>query len=232
MENFSNWQCEGTNVRTGEADQPPRHMRADARDNRDRLLQAARAVFAEHGAQASLNKIVQQAGVGPGTLYRHFPTLQDLLVAIISDDVEALCAKGHALRTHPSPDHALHTWLRSVAVHATSMRGLVATQMIAQPTAGTSTALAACHQAILTTGDVLLTRAQRDGTAPAQTDIGDLLKLVNAIAWASEQTPEDTHLLDRLLTLATNTPWPQHAADIDTTRPPTTSIRSPPRAAT
>src|SRR3954471_17676046 len=114
----------------------PRRMRADARDNRERVLRAARAAFAEDGPHASLNKIAQRAGVGAGTLYRHFPTLQALLVAIIGDDVEALCAKGRGLLTHPSPDEALHTWLRAMAVHATAMRGLVATQLAGRPTPG------------------------------------------------------------------------------------------------
>jgi AcrR family transcriptional regulator len=176
-------------------------MRADARDNRERVLRTAKAVFTEYGAEASLNKIAQRAGVGAGTLYRHFPTFEALLVAIISDDVEALCAEGRDLLTHPSPDEALQAWLRAVAVHATAMRGLVATQMAGQPTPEAGAGLAACHDAIRATGSALLTRAQRAGTAPGGIDIGDLLKLVNAAAWASEQTPEDDDLLDRLLIL-------------------------------
>lgn len=139
--------------------------------------------------------------MGPGTLYRHFPNLQALLVAIIGGDVQALCAQGRELLEHPSPDEALRTWLRAVAHHATAMRGLVATEMIAKPTPETGTALAACHEAIHTTGAALLGRAQRHGNAPAQLDTADLLMLTNAIAWASEQTPSDTGLLDRLLAL-------------------------------
>ncbi|MEV0403043.1 TetR/AcrR family transcriptional regulator [Actinoallomurus sp. NPDC050550] len=178
-----------------------RPQRADARGNRGRLLEAARSVFAEEGPRASLNKIAQRAGVGPGTLYRHFPNLQALTVAIIGDDVEALCALGHDLLEHPSPDEALRTWLGAVARHATAMQGLVATQMIAQPTRKSSAALAACHQAILAAGTALLSRAQHQGNAPAELDIADLLLLANAIAWASEQAPTDPHLLDRLLAL-------------------------------
>jgi AcrR family transcriptional regulator len=194
-------------------------MRADARDNRERVLQAAKAVFTEYGANASLNKIAQRAGVGAGTLYRHFPTLQALLVAIIGDDVEALCAKGRDLLTHPSPDEALHTWLRAMAVHATAMRGLVATQMAGRPAPGDDAALAACHEAIRAAGAALLTRAQRDGTAPGEVDINDLLELVNAAAWASEQTPEDEHLLDRLLTLVSGGLRRRPAVDADSVRP-------------
>src|SRR5262249_28665485 len=144
----------------------------------------------------------QRAGVGPGTLYRHFPTLQALLVAVVGDDVAALCAKGRDLSAHPSPDEALYAWLRAVAVHAAAMRGLVAVQMAAEPTPETDSALAECHEAIRAAGESLLSRAQRDGAVTASAGITDLLKLVNAIAWASEQAPEDTGLLDRLLTLA------------------------------
>ncbi|GAB2852354.1 TetR/AcrR family transcriptional regulator [Actinoallomurus bryophytorum] len=189
-------------MRTDEAD-GPRRMRADARDNRERVLRAARAAFAEDGPRASLNKIAQRAGVGAGTLYRHFPTLDALLVAIIGADVEALCERGRGLLDRPSPGEALTTWLRAVAVHATAMRGLVATRMAAQ-TADTKAAdgtLAACHDAILATGNALLDRARRAGEANEETGIADLLTLVNAAAWASEQAPEDQHLLDRLLAL-------------------------------
>jgi len=182
----------------------PRQMRADARDNRERLLAAAKIVFAEQGVHASLNKIVQRAGVGAGTLYRHFPSLQSLLVAIIGADVDALCTTGRDLLTHPDPDEAVRLWLRAVAVHATAMRGLVATQMATASEANTDTALAACHDAIRATGSALLTRAQQHGAASAQIDIADLLALVNAAAWASEQTPEDADMLDRLLALVRN----------------------------
>jgi AcrR family transcriptional regulator len=189
-----------------------RPLRADARDNRERLLRAARVVLAEQGAQASLNKIAQRAGVGPGTLYRHFPNLQALVVAIIGGDVEKLCADGRDLLDHPSPEEALRTWLRAVAVHATAMRGLVATQMAAQPGAGTGDALAACHEAILSTGAALLTRAQHEAGTPTDLDIADLLKLANAIAWASEQTPRDPHVLDRLFALVSATLRPRPTA--------------------
>ena len=72
-------------------------MRADARRNRERIVAAAREVFAEQGPGASLNQVAQRAGVGAGTLYRHFPTSQDLFVEIIQDQVAALCAHGREL---------------------------------------------------------------------------------------------------------------------------------------
>ncbi|MEV0346551.1 helix-turn-helix domain-containing protein [Nonomuraea sp. NPDC050680] len=201
-------------------------MRADALRNRERIVRVARAVFTEHGPDASLNQVAQQAEVGPGTLYRHFPTLQDLLVAVIRDDVAALCARGQALLSEASAlpetstssgasaisaapaisaasaDRALRAWLRAVAVHATAMRGLVAAQLASWPADG---ALAACHEEITATGAALLDHARRAGSAPEGVDITDLLRLANAIGWASEQSPDDEGLIDRLLALVTTT---------------------------
>jgi hypothetical protein len=129
------------------------------------------------------------------------------------------------LLDHPSPEEALRTWLRAVAVHATAMRGLVAAQMAAQPGAGTGDALAACHDAILSTGAALLTRAQHEAGTPADLDIADLLKPANAIAWASERTPEDPGVLDRLFALVSVSlrPGPQ---DVDSARSSATACRA------
>ncbi|BEL03893.1 TetR/AcrR family transcriptional regulator [Actinoplanes sichuanensis] len=168
-------------------------MRSDAQQNRERVLAAARAEFTAHGAGASLNKIAQRAGVGAGTLYRHFPSAQALLVAIIAEDVAALCATGRDLCGDPDPAEALRTWLRAVAVHATSMRGLVATELLD----GAGTALAACHDEISAVGAALLERAG----SPDRID--DVLTVVNAVAWASERAPAEQGRLDRLLGLVT-----------------------------
>ena len=171
-------------------------MRSDAQQNRQRVLAAARAEFTAHGAAASLNKIAQRAGVGPGTLYRHFPTGQALLVAIIAEDVAALCASGGSLLGHPDPAGALRIWLRQVAAHATAMRGLVATELLV---AAGDPALADCHDSIRTIGAALLKRTGN----PAAVSVDDLLTAVNALAWASERMPADPERLDRLLALIT-----------------------------
>jgi len=180
-------------------------MRTDAEDNRKRLLAAARATFDEKGPNASLNQIAKRAGVGSGTLYRHFPSLQSLLAAVIADDIDALCTHGRDLLNHPSPEDALHIWLGAVARHATAMRGLVAIQMATPPTqtGRQRAALAGHHGAIRATGAALLERVQAKGQAPG-IDASDLLMLVNAAAWASEQAPNDPDLLDRLLALISN----------------------------
>lgn len=87
-------------------------------------------------------------------------------------------------------------------MHASTLRGLLATQLAALPThPADSGALAAGHESIRATGSALLARAQHAGHASGDIDISDLLRLVNAIAWASEQVPDDPDLLDRLLAL-------------------------------
>lgn len=169
-------------------------MRSDAQQNRERVLAAARAEFTAHGAAASLNKIAQRAGVGPATLYRHFPTAQTLLVAIIAADVATLCAAGNALLGHADPGDALRIWLRQVAAHATKMRGLVATELLV---AAGDAALADCHDSIRTVGAALLDRTGNPGAIA----VDDLLTAVNALAWASERMPADPGRLDRLLGL-------------------------------
>src|SRR5215472_11381674 len=92
-----------------------RPMRADAQRNYARLLSAAMAAFTEHGADdTSLEEIARRAGVGIGTLYRHFPTRQALLEAVYRDQVEALRARADDLTGSDDPGEALAAWLRAL----------------------------------------------------------------------------------------------------------------------
>jgi AcrR family transcriptional regulator len=189
---------------------PRQPRRSDARHNRERLLTAAREVFTEHGTSASLNEIVRRAGVGPGTLYRHFPTREALLEASFGDQVEALCAQAYDLVGSSSmpPAEALATWLRAVVQHATRNQGLAAsmvTALRAGTSAGTATpAFTSAHDSIRAAGTALLTRAQQSGVARPDLDASDLLRLANAVAWAADQDPRDPATADRLMSLVTD----------------------------
>src|SRR5580658_894818 len=88
-----------------------RKLRADARRNRERILEVAQREFTRVGADASLEDIAKKAGVGPGTLYRHFPTREDLLVAVYRSEVEKLAAAERTLADSKSPIEALRAWL-------------------------------------------------------------------------------------------------------------------------
>ncbi|OLF12018.1 hypothetical protein BLA60_08285 [Actinophytocola xinjiangensis] len=178
----------------------PASPRADARRNRERVLASAGEVFARHGVDASLNDIARRAGVGPATLYRHFPTREALLVALLADCYDALAAQARDLLDDPAPDAALVTWLRAFAAHVTVFRGL-AEPVRAVLTDETSALSAACHGMRAAWAD-LLDGARRRGAVRADARPEDLLRLVNAIAWATEDLPGRADETDRLLTLA------------------------------
>lgn len=171
-----------------------RPLRADARRNYERLVKAAATDFAEHGPAVCLEDIAQRAGVGIGTLYRHFPTRQALLEAVYRDQIEILGAEAEGLRGAASPDEALATWLRSVLVHNVTQRGLKEALM----NEGSELA-PACKVRMHAAGAALLARAQEAGTIRADLNCSDLLRLVHAIALATERASDGYEQANRLL---------------------------------
>ncbi|WP_443050820.1 TetR/AcrR family transcriptional regulator [Streptomyces sp. H27-D2] len=174
-------------------------MRADARRNYGRLLVEARTAFTEHGADVSLEDIARRAGVGIGTLYRHFPNRTALMGAVFQREVDGLLARSRELLDAPQPCSALVAWLRAIIAHASTYRGLAQALMAAS--CDDSSELSRCSVPMRAAGSTLLVRAQEAGAVRADVDIGDLMQLTNAIALAVEQTPDDPELADRLLML-------------------------------
>ncbi len=175
-----------------------RPMRADALRNYQRLLSAAFDAFAEHGADdASLEEIARRAGVGIGTLYRHFPTRQALLEAVYRDQVEALRATAAELRDSASPADALAAWLRALMAFSATKHNLTSALLA---TLGTdSELLSACGMAICGAADTLLDRAKEAGVVRADADAKDLVRLVHAVNIATQRAPTDPDQADRLL---------------------------------
>ncbi|WP_407543279.1 helix-turn-helix domain-containing protein (plasmid) [Deinococcus radiomollis] len=101
-----------------------RHGRADAQRNRQLLLDAALVAFAQHGIDASLEAIARNAGVGIGTLYRHFPTRETLALAAYQHDVERLCEAADELLRTLAPDIALREWLAHFSGYINTKRGM------------------------------------------------------------------------------------------------------------
>src|SRR6202166_1442707 len=93
------------------AKQVQRKPRADAQRNRERILEVAKEAFARHGANASLDDIAKQVGVGPGTLYRHFPTREELLQAVYRSEMEKLAAAERRFAQSMPPIEPLRAWL-------------------------------------------------------------------------------------------------------------------------
>jgi AcrR family transcriptional regulator len=172
-----------------------RSMRADARRNYELLLAAAVAEVARTGADASLEKIARDAGVGSATLHRHFPSRQALLEAVFHDRVEGLCAEARDLAGSDEPGRALADWLRAVATYGATTRGLAAS-LLASGRAPTPDG--SCEVMLTNAGGTLLRLAQDAGDVRAGIAIGDLLTIVNAVSLATADGAEAA----RLVTLA------------------------------
>jgi AcrR family transcriptional regulator len=173
-----------------------RPQRADARRNRDRLIIAAREVFAEHGTSASLDDIARRAEVGIGTLYRHFPTRHALLEAVYVDEFEAMAGAAEAL-AELEPWDALATWLRQFVRYAATKRAL-AEEMLAYIEMDAEV-FKRSRAAINAAGEPLVARAQQAGVVRPDTDFNDICRMVGGIAAIRAADPEQ---IDRILELA------------------------------
>ena len=103
-----------------------RHLRADAQRNLDALLQSAMAVFATLGVDAPVRQIAEKAGVGVGTVYRHFPQRSDLIVAVFRREVDACADAAAVLAAEHEPDQALARWMQRYVDFISAKRGLAA----------------------------------------------------------------------------------------------------------
>ena len=177
-------------------------MRADAQKNYDHLLAVARAVVTEQGADASLRDVARRAGVGLGTLYRHFPTRAALLEALLRTGFDDLTARAGRLEASNAPKDALMSWLRDVVAIAHSHRGVVASMVAAieDPESALHTSCVTMKAA----GARLLARAQAQGTARSDVDGADLFALVGALAWLHDQ-PSLAPRFDHLFRLIAST---------------------------
>ena len=175
-------------------------MRADARKNRDQILDAARTLLATEGADASLREIARTAGVGLGTLHRHFPTREVLLEALLRTSFDALAARAAELGQMEPSDAALIAWLREIVTLARRYSGAIRAMVAAIEDEGS--ALHASCVRMKAAGTSLLTRAQAAGTARSDMDGADLFALVGALAWVNDQ-PALAERSDRVFRLIT-----------------------------
>jgi len=173
-------------------------MRADAQKNYDHLLRTALVVVREKGANASLRDIARKAGVGLGTLYRHFPTREALLEALLRKGFDGLTTLADELAASISPEEALVSWVRETVTLARQYLG-VTTAMMAAINDPTSALHASCVT-MRAAGTRLLTRTQAEGLARADIDGLDLFALIGALAWLGDQ-PGSSQSAERLFGL-------------------------------
>ncbi|MHA6626987.1 TetR/AcrR family transcriptional regulator [Pseudonocardia sichuanensis] len=170
-----------------------RPLRADARRNRDRVLAAARRAFAEHGFAVPLDDIAAAAGVGPGTVYRHFPTKEALFEAVSLARVQELAADARSRADAADPGAAFAGFLDRVMEEADAKRDLP-DALAGAGAAGVAEAVAEMRDAL----GALLSRAQDAGAARHDVSVSDLVALLKGLLHAVRADP-DPQLRHRLL---------------------------------
>jgi len=176
---------------------PARPMRADARRNYERILECARQAFTEFGPEAPLDDIARRAGVGPGTLYRHFPHREALIEAVYRSSVEDLSHRAEELLETCSPLDALQQWMRAQVAFVMGRRGLAITLKAALD--HDSETFQLCHTMATEAAASLLRPAQLAGLVRPEIEPRDLIRLGHGIGVACESAPEAA---ERLLTVA------------------------------
>ena len=159
----------------------PRKPRTDALRNRERILEVAREAFTHHGANASLDDIAKQAGVGAGTLYRHFPTRDVLIEAVYRSEVEKLAAAAHEFAPAMSPIEALHAWLL-LFVDYVAAKHIIAPAL--NSVAGGPTRLYEGSRRLVQAAlEDLVKRAKKSGEVRKDVDASDLLRAVIGVSY-------------------------------------------------
>ncbi|GAB2488383.1 TetR/AcrR family transcriptional regulator [Jatrophihabitans fulvus] len=179
---------------------PGKRMRADAARNRDLLLATAAEAFEERGAEAPLEDIAKRAGVGIGTLYRHFPTREVLLEAVYRREVETLCDQVEELRSTREPVEALADWMRAFVVYVARKRGMA---MALKAALGPDTPLfAESRDRIRGSLRLLVGDAVEAGEIRPDVDPMDLMQAMSGICMAADAsggTGHTTRIVELLL---------------------------------
>jgi AcrR family transcriptional regulator len=167
------------------SDKTARRPRADGLRNRERVLEAAKAVFSAGGPDASLEAVARSAGVGIGTLYRHFPTREALFEAVYRREVQQLADLAEQLKVDASPAEALRRWMRSNVEFVATKKGMSAALALA---AHGSSELSAYSFDRLTraVGD-LLDRAVAAGEIRADISSEDLLRALVGMCYMHDK---------------------------------------------
>jgi len=173
-----------------------RPMRADARRNYDRLVDAARKVLADQGAGASMEAIAKQAGVGVGTLYRHFPKRIDVVEAVYRDDVDQLVGSADRGMSELGPWAALEAWLRAYVDYGRAKRTFL--NELHEAFEKNPDLKPASRDRIWAACNRVLARAQEAGQARSDIDGQDLMQLVSPMCMNSTLTAEQG---DRVLAM-------------------------------
>jgi AcrR family transcriptional regulator len=177
-----------------------RPLRADAQRNRDRLLDAAVRAFSQAGPEVTLDAIAKDAGVGIGTLYRHFPTREALVEATYRNELARLCDAAAGLLATLPPDQALRTWMDRFVDYMTTKRGMA--DALHAVIASGGNPFAESRDRMVDAITTLLKAGSAAGTVRADVDPGDVVASVSGVtlvAGAPEQRAQAGRMLDLLM---------------------------------
>jgi AcrR family transcriptional regulator len=177
-----------------------RPLRADAQRNRDRLLQAAVRAFAQEGPDATLDAIAKDAGVGIGTLYRHFPTREALVEAAYRNELARLCDAVADLLAAMPPDEATRAWMDRFVGYMTTKRGMA--DALRAVIASGGNPFAESRDRLTGAITVLLRAAAAAGTVRPDIKPGDVLASLSGVSLAAgepAQREQASRLLDLLM---------------------------------
>lgn len=181
-----------------ERDVPERRVRADARRNIDTLLEAAKEVFATSGVDAPVREIAARAGVGVGTVYRHFPQRSDLVAAVFRREVDACADAATDLAREHGPGEALVAWLHRYTGFIATKRGLAAALHSGNPAFDGLPAY--FQQRLAPALESLLAAAEAAGEVRPDVDPRDLLRAMGNLCMAtSDETEGHTQRMVALL---------------------------------
>jgi AcrR family transcriptional regulator len=172
-----------------------RPKRADARRNYEKVLTAARAAFAEGGEATSLEEIARRAGVGIGTLYRHFPNRQALLEALYVNEVEELSRSAEQL-DGLDPWEALNSWFERLMGYLATKRALAAE--LTNYLDPDAPLFQACRASLFAAGEPLLKRAQEARVVRADVEFSDVLHMVVGISKLPTSDPKQIEHMIRI----------------------------------
>lgn len=158
----------------------PRKPRTDALRNRERILEAAKEGFTRFGAEASLDEIAKQAGVGPGTLYRHFPTRDALIEAVYRSEVEKLAGAGKKFAEALPPLEALRAWMLLFVDHIAAKH--IIAPALNSVAGGPSRLYEGSRETIHAAMDELVQRAIGSGEMRGDIEAFDLLRALVGLA--------------------------------------------------
>ncbi|MFC1420563.1 TetR/AcrR family transcriptional regulator [Streptacidiphilus cavernicola] len=185
----------------------PRPLRADAQRNRDRLLAAAVRAFSEDGADVTLDAIAKQAGVGIGTLYRHFPTRESLVEASYRNELARLCEAVPELLGELPPERALRAWMDRFVDYMTTKRGMA--EALRMVIAAGGDPFAQSRDRLVAAIGALLAAGAAAGAVRSDLDSADLLAALAGVSMAAgdpSQREQAGRLLDLLMDGLRNRP--------------------------